>query len=78
MDDRCESNLKSNVSLKQEANVFLADCMVKANAIKCYNAFTILIILYYVKIFYAITNVSPLMLAFVPFNGDKSTFDITV
>ena len=47
--------------------------MVKANAIQCDNAFTILIILCYVNIFYARTNVSPLTLAFVPFNGDKLT-----
>ena len=31
----------------------------------------------YVNIFYARTNVSPLMLACVPFNGDKSTTDIS-
>ena len=49
--------------------------MVKANAIPCDNAFTILIILCYVNIFYARTRVSPLTLAFVPFNGDKSALD---
>ena len=49
--------------------------MVKANAIPCDNAFTIFIILCYVNIFYARTNVSPLTLAFVPFNGDKSVVD---
>ena len=35
-------------------------------------------LLCYVNIFYARTNVSPLMLACVPFNGDKSAFDTRI